>query len=114
MSISPYEILGVAPNSDLKTIKRQYKKLIRQYTPEHAPEKFMEIRSAYDFIVHPPIIYEQFPVYHTPIKWLEEKLNQTEETDTTVPLTVLQSVFETPFNTSVALKKMVQQTDMKL
>lgn len=44
----PYAILGLAPDSDDDTIRRRYLDLVKQYTPEHQPRKFAEIRAAYD------------------------------------------------------------------
>lgn len=43
-----YEILGIQDDADEKTIKRAYFKLIRVYTPEKDPERFQEIRAAYE------------------------------------------------------------------
>ena len=43
-----YEILGIDENADEKTIKRAYFKLIRTYSPEKDPERFQEIRAAYE------------------------------------------------------------------
>jgi curved DNA-binding protein len=48
-----YEILGVSPNADEKTIKQAYRKLARQYHPDlnpgntEAEEKFKSINEAY-------------------------------------------------------------------
>jgi len=48
-----YEILGVSPNADEKTIKQTYRKLARQYHPDlnpgdkEAEEKFKNINEAY-------------------------------------------------------------------
>jgi len=48
-----YEILGVSPNADEKTIKKTYRKLARQYHPDlnpedkEAEEKFKNINEAY-------------------------------------------------------------------
>jgi curved DNA-binding protein CbpA len=44
----PYAELGLPPDSDDQTIRRRYLELVRQYTPEHSPEKFARIRSAYE------------------------------------------------------------------
>lgn len=46
-----YEILGIDENADEKTIKRAYFKLIRTYSPEKAPERFQEIRAAYERLI---------------------------------------------------------------
>lgn len=43
-----YEVLGVPRDADQKTIKRAYFKLVRQYTPEKEPERFQQIREAYE------------------------------------------------------------------
>ena len=45
---SDYEILGLEEGADEKEIKRAYFKLVRQFTPEKAPERFQEIREAYE------------------------------------------------------------------
>ncbi len=43
-----YEILGVPSGADQKQIKRAYFKLVRQFSPEKDPERFQEIREAYE------------------------------------------------------------------
>ena len=43
-----YEILGIGEDADEKTIKRAYFKQIREYSPEKDPERFQEIRAAYE------------------------------------------------------------------
>lgn len=48
-----YEILQVEKNSDEKQIKKQYSMLIRQFHPEKYPEKYREIREAYDVLKDP-------------------------------------------------------------
>jgi len=44
----PYAVLGLPPDSDDEAIRRRYLALVREFTPEHHPEKFAAIRSAYD------------------------------------------------------------------
>jgi curved DNA-binding protein CbpA len=44
----PYTVLGLPPESDDDTIRRRYLELVRQFTPEHQPEKFAAIRAAYE------------------------------------------------------------------
>jgi curved DNA-binding protein CbpA len=44
----PYAALGLPPESDDETIRRRYLELVRQFTPEHHPEKFAAIRTAYE------------------------------------------------------------------
>ena len=45
---NPYAVLGLPADSDDEAIRRRYLELVKQYPPEHAPEKFAAIRSAYE------------------------------------------------------------------
>jgi len=45
---SDYEVLGLEEGADEKEVKRAYFKLVRQFTPEKDPERFQEIRVAYE------------------------------------------------------------------
>ena len=44
----PYAVLGVDRTSDEAAIKRAYFRLVREYPPEREPERFQQIRAAYD------------------------------------------------------------------
>jgi curved DNA-binding protein CbpA len=44
----PYQILGISADADDETIRRRYLELVRQFTPEHSPERFAAIRAAYE------------------------------------------------------------------
>src|SRR4051794_14772188 len=44
----PYAVLGLPPDSDDGTIRRRYLELVRQYSPEHHPERFAAVRAAYE------------------------------------------------------------------
>jgi curved DNA-binding protein CbpA len=44
----PYTVLGLPPDSDDEAIRRRYLELVRQYSPEHHPEKFAAVRAAYE------------------------------------------------------------------
>jgi curved DNA-binding protein CbpA len=44
----PYAILGIPPDSDDEAIRRRYLQLVREFSPERHPDKFAEIRRAYD------------------------------------------------------------------
>src|SRR5262245_28625852 len=45
---NPYNVLGLSPASSDDEIRRRYLELVRQNSPEHHPEKFAAIRSAYE------------------------------------------------------------------
>jgi curved DNA-binding protein CbpA len=45
---NPYEVLGVSPEADDDTIRRRYLELVRQFSPEHHPERFKAVREAYE------------------------------------------------------------------
>lgn len=49
----PYEILGVAPGADEAQIRSRYLQLVREFPPDRAPERFAEIRAAYDDLRDP-------------------------------------------------------------
>jgi curved DNA-binding protein CbpA len=44
----PYEVLGLPADSDDEAIRRRYLELVRQFPPEHQPQKFAAIRAAYE------------------------------------------------------------------
>jgi len=44
----PYAALGLAPDADDEAIRRRYLELVRQFPPERHPEKFAEVRAAFD------------------------------------------------------------------
>ena len=50
--MNAWEILGIEPTSDKKTIKRAYAKLLKKYHPEENPEKFKQIQAAYQQCLH--------------------------------------------------------------
>jgi DnaJ-class molecular chaperone len=46
--LDPFDVLGLPADSDDDTIRRRYLELVRQHTPERSPQKFSEIRAAYE------------------------------------------------------------------
>jgi curved DNA-binding protein CbpA len=44
----PYKVLGLDADSDDTAIRRRYLELVKQFPPEHHPEKFTAIRAAYE------------------------------------------------------------------
>ena len=49
----PYEQLGLRPSADETEIRQRYLELVRQFPPDRAPERFAEIRAAYDALRDP-------------------------------------------------------------
>lgn len=49
----PYAVLKLDRKADDSAIKKAYFRLVRQYPPEQEPEKFQEIRAAYDLLRTP-------------------------------------------------------------
>jgi len=49
-----YQILGLEPGASEIEIKRAYFKLIRKYPPESDPERFQQIREAYEHLKDGP------------------------------------------------------------
>jgi hypothetical protein len=46
----PYELLGVEPGCDARSVRLAYTRLLRTYKPESAPEQFRRIREAYELL----------------------------------------------------------------
>jgi curved DNA-binding protein CbpA len=44
----PYQVLGLSADSDDEAIRRRYLQLVKEFSPEHHPEKFAAIRQAYE------------------------------------------------------------------
>lgn len=64
---NPYEVLGVSRTADQETIKREYKRLARQYHPDRNPtpeaeRQFKAISGAYDVLGDPRkrSLYDEF------------------------------------------------------
>ena len=56
-----YKILGLEPGATSQEIKRAYFSLVRKYSPESEPEKFREIREAYEQLQNP--VRQDGPVF---------------------------------------------------
>jgi curved DNA-binding protein CbpA len=46
----PYAVLGLQADADDETIRRRYLELVKQFSPEHHPEKFAQVRRAYEML----------------------------------------------------------------
>ena len=51
--VEPHLVLGVAPNADEASLRRRYLELVRENPPEQHPQRFAEIRAAYEHLRDP-------------------------------------------------------------
>lgn len=56
---SAHETLGVSSNADEAEIRGRYLQLVREFPPDRAPERFAEIRAAYDELRDPSVELER-------------------------------------------------------
>jgi len=54
----PYQILGVSHAADEVAVRARYLELVRQFPPDREPERFAEIREAYDRLRDPIVSLE--------------------------------------------------------
>lgn len=54
----PYTILGLPRDCGEGVVRRRYLELVRQYPPDRAPERFTEIRQAYEKLRDPVVRVE--------------------------------------------------------
>ena len=101
---NPYEILDLPLAASVEDVKKQYKTLIRQYTPEREPDMFTTIRTAYDAINTELFVEnKKYDRYQKPLELCGKQDDSAKEDRR--PL--LTSVFETPFNTAFELEKLL-------
>lgn len=74
-----YKILGLEPGASQAEIKRAYFKLIRKHSPESDPERFQQIREAYEQLKNAKNTPEvpSFPIPSDP--WAQKMLEQIEK-----------------------------------
>lgn len=49
----PYQTLGLSANADEAAVRRRYLELVRRHPPDRSPQKFVEIRAAYEQLRDP-------------------------------------------------------------
>ncbi len=57
--INAYEILGVSADVGEAEIRARYLQLVREFPPDRAPERFAQIRAAYDELRDPGALLER-------------------------------------------------------
>jgi curved DNA-binding protein CbpA len=55
----PYDVLDLPPSADEAAVRRRYLELVRSFSPERSPERFAEIRAAYEQLRDPVRLLEQ-------------------------------------------------------
>jgi len=101
---SAYEILNIPVTATSRDIKIRYRDLVRQYSPEHFPDEFMEIRAAYDELMDTSMEAKEFyPMYKKPLDFLTKEVK---DSTTGGQKKLLSSIFETPFNTVEELERL--------
>lgn len=56
--MKPFQVLGLTPESSEQEIRLRYLELVKTYTPEHHPDKFREIQTAYEAARDPLVLAE--------------------------------------------------------
>jgi curved DNA-binding protein CbpA len=51
--VDAYQTLGLAPDADETAIRQQYLELVRAHPPDRSPQRFAEIRAAYEELRDP-------------------------------------------------------------
>ncbi len=98
---SAYDILNIK-DGDISKVKVNYVQLIREFTPEKSPEKFMQIRKAYEELNttntsrYNPVLY----------KLKEEEQGEQEKEDKQLLHDIdLKNFYETPFDSNSEIEK---------
>ena len=66
-----YQSLGLEPGSDLKTVKRAYRRKVSLHPPDRDPEGFRSVREAFELISNPysrvdTLLYSEVPLVPPP------------------------------------------------
>ncbi len=98
----PHEILGLSGDAGLREVRKKYKQLIRQFTPEHHPDEFEKISLAYrEVIGENPVDQNIFPIYCFPLTFLEKEIEAQggrKDEDNLLPLAMIpESIFSVEF-----------------
>lgn len=77
----PYHVLGIGHDCDPETIRRRYLELVRTHSPERDPERFAEIREAYEQIRDPIVNLEHRLFNPVPSRSIEELIAERRSID---------------------------------
>jgi curved DNA-binding protein CbpA len=59
MTSDPYKVLGLGHDADVETIRARYLELVRNHPPEREPQRFGEIRAAYEQLRDPVVALQR-------------------------------------------------------
>lgn len=93
-----HEVLGVSPNATEAEIRNRYLQLVREFPPDRAPERFAQIRAAFDDLRNPLVQLERRLFYFgvgDSLTDLQMELRSRLKT-AKVPAAALLSLAETP------------------
>ncbi len=65
--MNDYQVLGLNEGADQKEVKKAYFKLVRQFPPEKDPEKFQQIRRAYENILEGRATHLELAIPNDPL-----------------------------------------------
>lgn len=67
----PFAVLGLPVHADEAMVRARYLELVKQYPPDHEPEKFREIRYAYELASDPLVLASRLlePSPDEPPEW---------------------------------------------
>lgn len=70
-STDPFHVLGVPPDAGEAEVRARYLELVKQFPPEREPEKFREVRAAFEAARDPLVIARRLlePPGEEPPQW---------------------------------------------
>jgi len=73
LSADPFVILGISPDADEAEVRARYLELVKQFPPERDPEKFQEIRGAFEAAKDPLAVARRLiaPPSHDVPRWAD-------------------------------------------
>ena len=90
---TPYEVLGLKGDFEYSDIKKNYKQLIRKYSPQSEPKMFARIRDAYDILTNEE--YFENSIYNDLFIFTLKEIKQKDYKISNIKY--LTEMFETPF-----------------
>ena len=73
--LDPYAILGLPRGCDESDVRRRYLELVRQFPPDRAPERFAEIRGAYESL-RDPVVRLAVEVVRSGVERIDRRPNE--------------------------------------